>query len=344
MSLPIQNSVVGRFLLPVISGLAVILCAAALDLDVNWARLRGLPSERRAKLVENLKKFDLLYSRSQQETLRQLDRKIYELPAETRTQYLAALARYHNWLNQLPDAKQEELTGLPAAERMAAVKKLVAEYPLRNPASSRFVRQVDLGEYSPFELASLFRIWQALGAVKRGEVEKFPAIPKRHDVMYKAAETKDIPYKIEQPTIDEETSTTRLEEFAKRNRLTLLVNELRKNKEKAQGEVVRDLVRREAINHYFVENPPKPVAPERLSEFLAAFPPWLQSAFDSHSPEEAQRRLTIVYRLVFPYPSEIKPVQRPSSAAALAPPVTKEPVGRARPSGKAPSRAGDPPL
>ena len=59
------------------------------------------------------------------------------------------------------------------------------------------------------------------------------------------------------------------------------MTELRKNKEKVQGEVMRDLVRRQAINHYFVENPPKPVAPERLSEFLAAFPPWLQSAFDS---------------------------------------------------------------
>ena len=151
-----------------------------------------------------MKKFDLLYSRSQQEAIRELDRKIHELPAETRAQYLAALARYHNWLNQLPDAKQDELTGLPVAERMAAVKKLVADYPLRNPANSRFVRQVDVGEYSPFELASLFRIWQALGATKRHDVEQVQAIPKRHEVMYKAAEAKDIPHKSEQPSIDEE--------------------------------------------------------------------------------------------------------------------------------------------
>ena len=76
-------------------------------------------------------------------------------------------------------------------------------------------------------------------------------------------------------------------------------------------------MRRQAINYYFSEHPPKSVTPERLSEFLAAFPPWLQSAFDPHPPEEAQRRLTIVYRLVFPHPSEIK--------------LSPKPVGRRRP-------------
>ena len=64
---------------------------------------------------------------------------------------------------------------------MAAVKKLVADYPLSNPQTSRFLRMVDVGEYSPFELASLFKIWQALTPEKRREIERLPAIPRRHD-------------------------------------------------------------------------------------------------------------------------------------------------------------------
>ena len=50
--------------LPVISAVGDPLAAAAFDPEQNWARLRALPSERRAKLVENLKKFDLLYSQA----------------------------------------------------------------------------------------------------------------------------------------------------------------------------------------------------------------------------------------------------------------------------------------
>ncbi len=38
--------------MPVISGLATILVAAAIDPDRNWVRLRSLPSVERQKLVE----------------------------------------------------------------------------------------------------------------------------------------------------------------------------------------------------------------------------------------------------------------------------------------------------
>ena len=65
--------------------------------------------------------------------------------------------RYHNWLNQLPDTKQDELTALPPNERMAAVKKLIADYPQKHDRTLNLLRSVDVGEYSPFELASFSR-------------------------------------------------------------------------------------------------------------------------------------------------------------------------------------------
>jgi hypothetical protein len=344
MTVPIQYKSFRKWSLPVISGLAMVLLAAAFDPDQNWARLRGLPIERRAKLVENLKKFDLLYSRSKQDSLREIDRKINALPSESRTHYLAVLARYHHWLNQLPESKQDELESLPPTERMTAVKKLAADYPLSNVQTWRFLRMVDIGEYSPFELASLFKIWQALAPEKRRQIERLPAIPKRHEAMHATAEGKDVPHEIMPAEFDELKATEKFEQFARPNRPVLLLKELSKKKTEGALEAQRDILRRQAINYYFLNHPPKSVTPERLSDFLAAFPAWLQSAFDQHSPEEAQRRLTVVYRLVFPPPEEIKSTTRPSAPAAGARPVTKQPAGPARPGGKPSSRTGTAPL
>ena len=57
--------------------------------------------EQRQRLVENLQKFDLVYSADQQRALRDLDRRINELEPARQAQYLAALRRYHNWLDEL---------------------------------------------------------------------------------------------------------------------------------------------------------------------------------------------------------------------------------------------------
>jgi hypothetical protein len=342
MNVPAKNRSIRTVCLPVISAVMVLMAAAAFDPAANWARLRALPNDRRAKLVENIKKFDLLYTRQQQESLRELDRRINELSGESRDHYLDVLSRYHIWLNQLPENKQDELSALAAADRIVAVKKLFAEMALTKPVTSHFLRRVDLGEYSPFELASLYMIWQALAPEKRGEIERLPAIARRHDAIYKAAKAKSIPHEATLAEFDEAIATKRFEEFAAK-RPMLLFPELRKKKEAAQADLA-EILRRQAINYYFVEHPSKFVTPERLSDFLAAFPPWLQSAFDSDPPDESQRRLTIVYRLVFPHPAEIKPSKKPAGAAPGARPSAEQPGATARPSGKPPSRSGNNPF
>ena len=45
--------------------------------------------------------------------------------------------------------------------------------------------------------------------------------------------------------------------------------------------------------------------PDRLARFIAALPPWIPPSFDSFSPDEASRRMTFAYRLVFPDGQEI---------------------------------------
>jgi len=328
MSLDIKRQLLRVLGVPAISALATILVAAALDPDRNWARLRALPAEQRLKLVDTLKKFDLLYTREQQQALRDLDRRINELEPAKRAEYFAVLRRYHNWLNRLPEKKQDELTDKPAGERLSLVKKLVAEHAVPRATTAQYFQITDLGDYSPFELAALFKIWQVLPPDRRRQIEKMAALPKRHDALFKSGAEQDIPREIKPPDFDDKHWVSQFESFAQAKRPNLLFNELKKKQEVLRAEIMR----RAAINYYFLKNRPLPhaVAPQRLVDFVAAFPPWLQSAFDGYPPDEARRRLTIVYRLVFPFPAEMKASPRPP-----APPAGPNPArGAPSPAGK----------
>ena len=101
--------------LPLISALATILIAATVD--PRGTGLDCVPCHPMSgkRLDENLRRFDLLYSPDQQQSLRDLDRRINEIEPTRQAEYLAALHRYHNWLNLLPETKQEELKQTPPA-------------------------------------------------------------------------------------------------------------------------------------------------------------------------------------------------------------------------------------
>jgi len=334
MSLDIKHRLLHVLGLPAISALATILIAAASDPDRNWVRLRAFPGEQRKKLVETLKKFDLLYTREQQQALRDLDQRINELEPAMQLEYFAVLRRYHNWLNRLPDKKQDELRDKPPGERLSLVRKLVVEYPVPKLTTVRFLQITDLGDYSPFELAALFKIWQDLTQEQRRPIERLAALPKRHEALFKLGTDQDIPREIKPSEFDDKHWVSQFETFAHAKRPALLFNELKKKQESLRSEILR----RQAINYYFLENRPLPhaVAPERLADFLAAFPPWLQSAFDPYPPDEARRRLTIVYRLVFPFPAEMKASPRPPSPPAGA----NSARGAPNPAGKGQSASG----
>ena len=98
---------------------------------------------------------------------------------------------------------------------------------------------------------------------------------------------------------------------------------------------VREILRRQAINLYVSQAKVRPVDPERLARFIAALPPWIQTSFDSLSPDEARQRLTFAYRLVFPRPEEIGATpqagrREPSKARRARPPSAGPALGRRR--------------
>jgi hypothetical protein len=313
--------------LAVISALATVLVAAA-DPQLSWSRLKAMPPAERQRLLENLKKFDLLYTPEQQRSLREIDRRINELEPERRDSYLAALRRYHNWLGRLADNKRDELNAKPPAERLELVKRLVKDNPVPRAQTPLFLRITDLGDYSPFELAAFFKIWQVLPPDQQQTIENAPG-PNRRGALLSRGESKKMPSEITPPDFAEPHWIRRVETDLRQLRPAVLTmfEKMKKNNDSRVPEIYRRL----AANSYFVDNPPKPVSPDRLADFLAAYPGWIQSTFMGYSPDEARRRLTIVYRLVFPYPEEMKP-------AAKAP--VPKPGARANP---APARSERPP-
>ena len=85
MGSDIKRKITRAWSLAALSALAMILVAAGVDLDQSWTRLRQLPREQRLKLIESLRRFDLVLKPEQQQSLRDLDRRIAELPLEQRS-------------------------------------------------------------------------------------------------------------------------------------------------------------------------------------------------------------------------------------------------------------------
>jgi hypothetical protein len=340
MILPTRHHWLRIWAPPVVTALATIMVAATTELDRGWERLKSLPAERRQKLVENLKKFDLVYTPKQQQALRDFDRRINELPPEQRNNYFSVLHRYHNWLNQLPENMRSDLNEKPPGERMAVVSKLLLDHPVPRAKTSQFLQIADLGDHSPLELAAIFKIWQAIPPAGRQQIEMLPSVPKRQEALYKFADKKNLPKEIKPPALEETEWLTKLEDFLRARRPMLLLPDLKKKETFA---VRSEIMRRMAINYHFVVHAPPTVTSERLDDFAAAFPPWLRNAFDPFPPDEARRRLAVVYRLVYPPPAEMKPAEKsaatrpPPQPGAAAPREPGSPAGKPQsPSGASP--------
>ena len=79
-----------------------------------------------------------------------------------RAQYLSVLRRYHDWLDSLPENRQDELAAKPPGERMALVRKLITRASGADGDTPPILRVLEPGEYYPFEVASAYRIWKVL--------------------------------------------------------------------------------------------------------------------------------------------------------------------------------------
>jgi len=127
-----------------------------------------------------------------------------------------------------------------------------------------------------------------------------------------------------------------METHLREKRPALLLDDLKKKADPRRPQILR----RQAINFYFLDKKQAAVNPDRLAAFVAAFPPFIQTSFEQFPPDEARRRLTIVYRLVFPPGEEMKPVPPASVPPAGARTTPTTPRGDSKSTGKSQKTPG----
>jgi hypothetical protein len=351
---------VGRWGLVGISAAALVLVAAVSEPDASWERLRALSPNGRSHLLENLRRFDLELTPEQRDAVREIDHRLADLQPDERARYESVLHRYHAWLASLPENRQAELAAKPAAERMALVRKLAAEHPVPSADTQPVLKVVEAGAWSPFELASAYKIWQVLDPTRRARIERLNELA-RHEALLNFGPRLNpaIPREIVPEDFDEARWTAAVQDYLRGNRPGLLIDDAerkrleetaRKKAEsldeparkkfedvvKRKDSVRRRILRHQAINLYLVRAEVRSVDSQRLTRFFTALPAWIQTSMDALPPDEARKRLTLAYRLDFPYPQEIDSVRKAADKTTRARPAPgKKPAGAQAPRPKA---------
>jgi len=296
----------------ILTAASTVMIGAASDTGESLARLRRMTPEQRSRLDAKLQRFEQVLTHDQQQALRAIDDRIGKLPSEQGQHYMAVLRRYHNWLNSLPEAVKTTYLSRPASGRIAQIKSLSARYPIPTGRSPRWLWFTDGGPASLLDLAAIFKVWTEMTPEQKREIENPPAGKRRLELLLRNPRGNRTLREILPADFDEDEWTTKAESALRE--IIVLDPEVRDAMVKAKGEMAklkgdhegaidkvrRNRLRRVAINLYFQEHPPRPVDPANLDRFRAAFPAWIQATFDSLPPDEARRRLAIVYRLVHP--------------------------------------------
>ena len=148
----------------------MILVAAATELDANWERLRAMPSEERNRLLANLQRFDLELTPEQRSSLRELDRRVSELSPDRRAR-TSKRSCGATTTGSRPARESPGRAGRETAGGTDGTGPQVGSRSGRCPTVTphRSCAWLEPGELSPFELASAYKIWQALHADQRLE-------------------------------------------------------------------------------------------------------------------------------------------------------------------------------
>jgi len=324
------------------------LFAGAGLLDESRTRYLQMSPVARQELLESLRRFDQRLRPDQQRAARAIDDRLGAMPPEERDAYLRVLRRHHNWLASLPEPIRDELLSLPTTERLDRMRSLFAKYPLPSDQARSPLDFIQIGGTGIFEVASLCKIWIEIAPQERKRIDELPAGERRAELLRIGRERK-IPRALVPDDFSMEYWVDRAEARIKElregatnpndwiGRLEARINAAEERQ--ADGEQrVPPFLHRLAVNLYLQEHKPEhPVDPVRLSRFLEAMPPWIQSTFYPFPGDEARRRSTLVYRLVFPHPEEFGAPGR--GRATDVPPATAAPP-KAAPSPASAPRQG----
>jgi len=307
-------------------GLAILVAMIAAgasgfdDETENYERLRAMPRERRANLVDNLERFDRL-GPGEQAALRKLDQAIARKDPVDRARYRSILRRYHLWVSGLSDDRKKKLEeATDPGERFSLARKFrLAEADDRAGKAARVsgIRTGDYGLEGPSEASFLLQIWNQLTPKKQAEIGKRGGAELRNQIRSQAKATgvhRDWSVFAEEgPLLKRLESDPDFKQLlGPMARRAIETPPKKAGSESKTGEAPEkraDLILRR-LEHpfteflYYEDHPVRPVDPKNLERFVAACPAWFLGSIDPLNPDDARNYLSIVYRRIYPHPAE----------------------------------------
>ncbi|WZO96994.1 hypothetical protein EP7_004006 [Isosphaeraceae bacterium EP7] len=301
----------------------------------SWTRLQNLPLSRREELAAKLREFGSL-PRDRQLAVRELDGKIASLDAADRDRFLALIRHYHVWLREQPEAIRTASVEGATEDRIRTIAQSLAKS--RPSAAARGsgapIEPSYLLGRSPFDLAYLIKTWQALTDEQQKQVES----PKGGaGIAARARKLADLGKQLNievEARPAEETERLRrrasdaifLREFTNGARFDRIL-EKAAEKQAASGKVARPILKN-LLGHladafWLAEHQRQPmqVNEANLRRFEDSIPEWLRISFDSLPPAEARLRMSRIYRLAYPSPSEMPITKVPAKGPLITVPV-----------------------
>ena len=303
------------------------------DEDENYRRLQAMPRERRVALSENLERFDKL-EKDEQSSIRKLDAELSRLDPVEQARYRSLLRRYHLWANGLTDEQKARLedAGSPEARFNLARKfrRMELEGGMTGPKVFG-IRTGDYGLIAPQEAAFLLKTWNKLTPAQQvmidtqrergrhiaeiraksktvGIIDQ-PLPPAERD-RYHARLVADAGFKKQFPEYPKQFDASS-----------------KKNAASSKAEPDRS-EQNFAEFLYFEENKPKSVSQRNLERFSATCPDWLHEMLDSLSPDDTRAYLTILYRLLYPEPTELPADAKPARPSTSSAPKFSKPAAK----------------
>jgi hypothetical protein len=272
---------------------------------VNEQRLRMMPREQRLRLEKNLARFDLLGA-AEQSAVRELDEQLAASLSTNRTRYRSLLRRYSLWLQGLKTDYRNKLKQPNEDQRLTLVKQFRKEVPEKKNQRNDYprVQLAQMNTFSILETARLLKVWLPLEPAEKTEIEKLRLPPDRLKRLRDLGRERGIAMD-DGPTKEEWVEIQKYLDRAPDHKRDF---EAAKSKKQA---------RKVAEARYFFDKKFEPVDSVSLFRFNAALPGWIRDQFDPFPPEGVRRRLTILYRLVYPAPEEM-PDPRKDTATATA--------------------------
>lgn len=282
------------------------LLGAVAQPSARFERLYAMPPTERLRLARKLAEFDALPT-AEQARIREIDRQLQALGPIERQRYLRLMRDYNLWLRDQPRAVRLPLQQADPDARIKLINAIQAHQRKERDRFDQRARvfgdrlQVSTLGSEPLLLSALqLQFWFSLEPERRAKIQK-PLNPRRQrEAFLRAVQASEDFSRFGQAIFPRFRSVQKAE-----RREEILTDALRRRLRGGQIPVKADnILRRLEIGRLKNLEEPR-VDPDHLAAFEKRMPPWVRESLDPFPPDSAERRLRILYRMVFPPCEEI---------------------------------------